>query len=327
MDSRIFHSALLRERGAGQITLASLLASTGEASMLLSAMNAALWTVMPLATPRDLHAMGLASQRLRSLMSPAEERAAHVCAKARALQELPFGYDFRLRTLGMDALKEALAVLRPMRPLRRRELVARDAGFAPTEEESWCFRSKSELFELVAAGRLACKAVRQGSPSGSIPVLLLAATLRPDKETLGEALCTLPVAAEWTDGPAADPLQLGLQLKLSTATGADADLEFVSGGWSEWAETWSFQDETLEATLAIAVQLPEGGNALLVWRNGNACHEYDGHPCNSTIAKVVKALNEAHAGLRAVVCLAEVKWNKAPPPWCPQEIQQLDASA
>eukprot|EP00442_Polarella_glacialis_P014577 CAMPEP_0115054452 /NCGR_PEP_ID=MMETSP0227-20121206/4097_1 /TAXON_ID=89957 /ORGANISM="Polarella glacialis, Strain CCMP 1383" /LENGTH=81 /DNA_ID=CAMNT_0002438919 /DNA_START=32 /DNA_END=274 /DNA_ORIENTATION=- len=75
---------------------------------------------------------------------------------------------------------------------------------------------------------------------------------------------TAPVGIEWAEGPAADPLQLGVQLRLHEPGGAPTlAVELTSGGWSDWAESWSLLDGTLQVAAAVAVALPGEGHILL----------------------------------------------------------------
>ena len=55
-----------------------------------------------------------------------------------------------------------------------------------------------------------------------------------------------PLAFEWAEGPAADPLQLAVTLEPGRLR-----LEMSSGGWSEWSRSWSLEEETLDVELSI----------------------------------------------------------------------------
>ncbi|CAE8599629.1 unnamed protein product [Polarella glacialis] len=121
--------------------------------------------------------------------------------------------------------------------------------------------------------------------SGAFQPLLLGTTLRladlseREAAAAGEAItvtttrttttpttmwATAPVGIEWAEGPAADPLQLGVQLRLHEPGGAPTlAVELTSGGWSDWAESWSLLDGTLQVAAAVAVALPGEGHILL----------------------------------------------------------------
>merc|ERR1711879_998672 len=101
---------------------------------------------------------------------------------------------------------------------------------------------------------------------------------------------------EWIDGPAADPLQLGLRLVIGLGNDVDVDLEVVSGGWSPWADTWALRDETLEARVTIVAALPDG-ERVLVSRQPHDFMEKGGVPSASIRAwkngECLGALREA----------------------------------
>merc|ERR1712100_511140 len=138
--------------------------------------------------------------------------------------------------------------LSTLRLLRLRERVGRgsDGGWAPTDQDVWRFHSHTELHSAIDSMRHAGRLFTEFVDS---PPLLLGLTLRRDisqpvtdtnvaaDAPVSETLWTAPVGLEWVEGPAADPLQLGLRLGLGPGSRAEIDLEFVSGGWSEWAVT------------------------------------------------------------------------------------------
>ena len=229
---------------------------------------------------------------------------------AKELRSLPLGFGFPLdplaAALGPEALQRALEVLRPLQPLRRRELVGEGAGWAPTDEEPWTLRSWAEVDAVAAAARAAAAgALLQGRRR---PPLLLGAVLRAGSER-GGVLSTSPVGLEWADGPAADALQLGLSLTLGPGEAdAELDLELTSGGWSPWAETWALRDGSLEARVAVAVALP--GGPCLIARGMGA--DAGGHgaraDCDAAAAAALRATLAGPEGVRAVVCIGGLCW-------------------
>jgi len=291
---------------------------------MMPALSDTIWAVVPLASPRSLQALSATSSAVSSIMAPAQKHAAHLGSLVRELSALPFSYNFRLPVLGSEALAELLPILRPLRLLRRRELVGIGAGFVPTEADAWSFQSGAELQRFVAAVR----AARAGIKRGLQPALLLGATLRLGSEqTASGPLATTSVGVEWAEGPAADPLQLGLRLVLGPGDRAEVDLELGSGGWSPWAETWSLRDGTLGARIAVAAPLPGGDQALLRQEPSDPQADAEGEqrPCEAEGVEVLRnALVEAgEAGVRAIICISGLCWRKEAPVWCPPEVQRV----
>jgi len=258
--------------------------------------------------------MSATSPDVYSILSPVSERSALVRKVVHDLCELSLEFDFNVASLELDALQQALALFRRTRPMRWRECIAREAGWAPTESDTWRFGTSAEFAALVGAGRSALRKGARG-PTAS-PKLLFGTTLRLGIGEAPGAVCTAPVGFEWVDGPAADPLQLGLRIEFCPAQGlATLDLELVSGGWSEWAETWSTRDGSLEAAVSVVVPV-RGRNVELSWALGKAVSQ-----C-ADIDDLVRALGEAD-GLRAMMCISELSWRAEPPAWCPREIGVL----
>lgn len=254
---------------------------------------------------------------LTSMMVPARERAERTGSLARELCQLPFTYIFHVPQLGSEVLSSLLPALRPLQLLRRRELVGHGAGFAPTDMEDWTFHSGVELQRYAAAARLA----RSSLQLGLKPSMLLGATLRLASEhVIDGALATSSVGLEWVDGPAADPLQLGLCLLLGPGEEAKVDLELGSGAWTPWAETWALRDGTLRASIAVVAPLPDGKQAIL--KQGLA--DGSGHCEALGVGALRDALAEiGEAGLRVAICLTGLRWCKEAPAWCPLEVLRV----
>mmetsp|Transcript_142083 Transcript_142083/g.247620 ORF Transcript_142083/g.247620 Transcript_142083/m.247620 type:complete len:320 (-) Transcript_142083:26-985(-) len=307
IDRRGFRNSSKRQANEGVLSV-------------LPVLGGAIWQVMPLISPRSAQALSISSTAIKSLLAPASERAARTAQLERELRSLPFDYKFALHLLGPQVLRRALSLLAPLQPLKRRELAGRDAGWVPTEGEHWCFHSHSELEAITAAVHLAA---RDAGPSP----LLLSATMRLDYEqTTAGPLWTAPVGLEWAGGPAADPLQLGLRVGIGPGDHAEIDLEFVSGGWSPWAETWTLNDGTLVARVTVIIAIP--GREPVIIKKGvsspEVAQDFGRRSCDAEGLEAVKeALAAAGAeGVRAVVCLGALDWQKDPPVWCPEEVQR-----
>ncbi|CAK0812272.1 unnamed protein product [Prorocentrum cordatum] len=301
-------------------------ASEPPPSAAIAALGDAAWTVTSLMSPRSAKALELVSPTVHALLLPACQRVACAAELARQLRALPCSFGFPLRHLGPEVLREALAALRPLRPLRRRELVGHDAGWAPTEQEPWHFRSPAELQAFAACARAAAAGARRGQE----PVLLLGAVLRrgaaaAEAEEGLERLAVLPQGLEWAEGPGADPLQLGLRLSLGPGDHAEVDLELGSGGWSPWAETWSLRDGTLGARICVAAELPGGGRAV-IRRAGGSLGAPDACCFDEGVAALQDALRWVD-GIRAAVCVSSLAWGKDAPPWCPPAVLRVTAAA
>lgn len=322
-DRRLFSKASWQEH----IHNAGLLLDTTLPSML----SAALWNVAPLLSPRAAHSLGLASPAVNVLLSPASEQAKLVRQITRDLQSLPFTFDFPLPSMSPKALKDMLSSLRPIRPLRKRELVGRDAGWVPTESEPWCFQSQEELLKIAEAERVARRRVSHLPASGPV---LFGATLRiDDSQILDGPLWTSPVGVEWAYGPAADPLQLGLRLGFQSGS-VEIGLDIESGGWSPWAEQWSLVEGTLSASIVVVVPLLDGEMAIVrrdINNEDARMVEADGEDmvdCRACEVQGGAALREAlltcgTEGIRAVICIGSLRWKKDPPEWCPAELQRV----
>lgn len=309
--------------------------SGGEKSVdiaIPAVLSAAVWNVLPLLSPRAAQSLSITAPALHSLLTPASERAKLTGQIARQLRTLPFDFDFPLPVMSPKVLQETLRALRPMRPLRRRDLVGRDAGYAPTDSETWCFRSEAELMAVVKAGDLARQGTRkQMSKSGP---LLFGTTLRLDgAQTLEGPLWTSSVGLEWAYGPTADPLQLGLRLGLHADGRAEIDLDIGSGGWSPWEEHWTLREGTLTASMVVVAALPTGETATIRTEIVRETGHFEvGEECQSNAwaceIQNLPALRQAFVsagdeGIRAVTSIGSIRWEKDPPEWCPEEVQEL----
>ena len=197
----------------------------GASGALLPALGDALWTVAAVAAPRDLQRLAHVSPAVNVLLSPVAERTARISELTRSLNCLPVQFGFPLASLGQKWLEEALARFSTLKLLRWREKAGELAGWVPTEEDRWPALSREALLCAMAA-------VRAAKPENR---LLFAAVLRlqPLAEAEGERLerteiWTAPLAFEWADGPAADPLQMALQLGFLEGE-ARLNLEMISG--------------------------------------------------------------------------------------------------
>jgi len=211
-----------------------------------------------------------------------------------------------------------------VRLLRRREIVAvSEEGWAPTFEESWHFSSASDLSELVHASRLALRTGRCNNPR--MPALTLGLVLRHEDDRADGSLLTSAMGTEWVDGPAADPLQLGLRLTLGPSGRSQASLQFVSGGWSEWAESWSTADGSLGASMVLAAPLPGGQTVLL--RPDLSGEETCGDVSvpDENVEALISQLRSNTGGVRAIVVLTQLRWLKERPAWCPDAIHRVQA--
>lgn len=260
------------------------------------------------------------------MLVPACEREAKVRGLTKEMQALPFSYRFPLQPLGFEALAESLLLLKSLRLLRRRDLVGLGAGWAPTDDEEWGFQSGADLERFIWAAQTAKVKAQQGRQP---PVLLMAAILRVAGEQLVSGpLATASLGVEWVNGPAADPLQLGIRLLLGPGERAEVDLELCSGGWSPWSETWALHDGTLAARVAVVAPLPGEGTALICCNH----HSDTSHEANTEHSSCevdnIDLLKETLAaagdtGIHAAVAVGGVAWGKDGPPWCPPEVRRL----
>ena len=207
---------------------------------LLPALGDALWTVAAVAAPKDLRRLAHVSPAVNALLSPVAERTARISELTRSLNCLPVQFAFPLANLGQKWLEEALAQFSVLKLLRWREKAGQLAGWVPTEEDRWpALRSRAALLGAMAA-------VQAAKPENR---LLFAAVLRlqpwegqmQETQETQDALVeererserseikTAPLAFEWADGPAADPLQMALQLHFLGDNEARLNLEMISG--------------------------------------------------------------------------------------------------
>jgi len=303
------------------------------------ALGDALWTLVPLVSPRCTRVLSVASPTLRSLISPAKEQAARAEQFARELSALWY-FDWGFEPLHLDGrlLEEAHTLLSPLRLLRLRERVGRgiEGGWAPTEQDIWRLRSPAELHQVLEAAHQ----VRGLFSECAVALpLLLGMTLRReisqarvdgnagvDVPVVGP-LWTAPVGLEWVDGPAADPLQLGLRLGLGPGSKLEIDLELISGGWSEWSASWAASDGSLGAHVALVAILPGGSLVSIVQVFPNAGNGGQSICPADCVASLVAALSEGSEGIRMVIGLGNLRWHHGSPPWCPPEVQDILASA
>merc|ERR1719215_966828 len=203
----------------------------------------------PHISSQQLRELSFASVGVLTALVPASRRAARAEELAGELRRLPFEFDFDLQSLGPEALEEVVSVLRALRLMRRREIVGHGAGWAPTEDETWRFKCWEDVGTLLSAAKTARSLVQR---EGGQPALLLAGVLRQAPAQFSDGpLLTASMGLEWVEGPAADPLQLGIHLALGCQSAeANIELELGSGGWSPWAETWALSDRTMEAQVA-----------------------------------------------------------------------------
>ncbi|CAJ1367082.1 unnamed protein product, partial [Effrenium voratum] len=175
--------------------------------------------------------------------------------------------------------------------------------------------SKSQLAAVVAAARLAG------------PGLLFGATLRWE-EGEGEPEATKPLAFEWAEGPAADPLQLALKLRLKEEM--CLQLEVTSGGWSDWSETWSLEDGSLEASLCLALALPGEGHVVLRQsKQRGSCEAVPGGRGRShaETAELLRRHLTAGDGVLAVLGVSSLRYRNSDgsaPCWRPRELRRLE---
>lgn len=306
------------------------------------ALNDGVWMFAPMASPSDMRALSLACPALRAVLLPASERAQRSRDLARQLQKLPFEFAFPLPRLGPEVLKETLSALLPLRQLRRREFVGCGAGWAPTDMEHWCFQTSAEMASLVASADAAAVAAGAGAAAvarrGGRTALLFGAVLRAVDADENEPVpagqvVTAPVGVEWAEGPAADPLQLGLSLVLGPGDEAIIDLELASGGWSPWSESWALSDGTLAARVAVAASLP-GGHRFSVLSTptssgvdapGAQAPDGEATRCQAEGVVAFRAALAAagSAGVRVAVCIGGLGWRKEAPAWCPPEVRRV----
>jgi len=293
---------------------------------LASALGDATWAIAPLLSAVDTNALSFVSLGVRSLLVPACERVAQVRGMTKELQALPFSYRFPLQQLGLEVLAETLLLLKSLRLLRRRDLVGLGAGWAPTDDEEWGFHSSADLENFIWAAQTAKV---KAQPTRQPPVLLMAAVLRVAGEQLVTGpLATASVGVEWVNGPAADPLQLGIRLLLGPGERAEVDLELSSGGWSPWSETWALHDGTLTARVAVAAPLPGGGVAQIRCNHHSNTSQEANPEFGSCEVENVNLLRETLAaagdtGIHAVLAIGGIAWGKDGPPWCPPEVRRL----
>ena len=178
---------------------------------LLPALGDALWTVAAVAAPRDLRRLAHVSQAVNALLSPVAERTRRISELTRSLDTLPVQFAFPPASLGQKWLEEALAQFSALKLLRWREKAGQLAGWVPTVEDHWpAFHSRAALLHAMAA-------VQAAKSDGDH--LLFAAVLRLqplEGQEAPEETRTAPLAFEWADGPAADPLQVALDWMLPT---------------------------------------------------------------------------------------------------------------
>merc|ERR1712232_182613 len=119
---------------------------------------------------------------------------------------------------------------------------------------------------------------------------------------------------------------------------ARIDLEIISGGWSDWAESWTSRDSTLHVDCSLAVPLPDSKHVLLVRQESTSssavvtCHTLCGTVVSNVNASGVVAmpvatleralLESGDDGMHAIVCISELSWPQGTSPiaWCPPEI-------
>lgn len=309
----------------------------------------ALSAALPFLDSADARRLSRASPTTKALLQPATRRAERASRLARKLHGLPFNYGFALQGLGPQPLTDALAVLRILQPLRRRDRVGEDGGWVPTEEDPWWFQSQAELGTIASAGRLALQGIGV-SGTDVEDTLVLGATLRAHAPEGGAALAgtlwTEPMGVEWANGPAADPLQLGLKLGLGPGENAFVDLELTSGGWSPWAETWALRDGTLAGRVSVAAVFRDGGEVRITkglsrWSgnpgstartadldpgggDADGSDDVEGYACQASSEGACQLrealLNAQDAGVRVVICIRALQWRKCPPVWCPPEV-------
>jgi len=263
---------------------------------------------------------------------PASERAKLAGEFARELRALPFQFVFPLHSVGPKQLAEMLKVLRSIRPLRRRDIVGQDAGWVPTDTDAWCFRSEEELAAVAAAWNAARQGTVLRSRSGP---LLLGTTLHVGGEQrLDGPLWTASVGVEWAYGPAADPLQLGLRLGLHCDGRVEVDLDIGSGGWSPWAEHWALLEDTLTARIAIVSTLPNGEMSIIRTEiaeetqpdlGEGGTDRLGGWACEIQGCEALRhaLVNAGEEGVRTVISIGSIRWQKDPPEWCPAEVRNL----
>mmetsp|Transcript_20779 Transcript_20779/g.45754 ORF Transcript_20779/g.45754 Transcript_20779/m.45754 type:complete len:313 (+) Transcript_20779:70-1008(+) len=294
------------------------------AAALLRALNSSMWNITLLLSDGSIQAFGATSRGVHDCVLPASKHLTWRDQLQNKIGSLPFEFDFPLKPLEGQILQEMQALLTRLQLLRRRERAGVQAGWAPTLQECWRFQSSSELQELAATARSLTQDARK---AGGVRTLLFGATLRADPDRSQERLCsTMPVGLEWVDGPAADALQLGLTLSLGSE--AEVELEFTSGGWSDWAETWSLREGSLDACVIIAAL--QGGSARSIVRRprggingaaGTLADLLEEGTASSSLKELL--LTAGTEGIHAAVCIGGISWLKEPPPWCPWQIQQL----
>jgi hypothetical protein len=272
---------------------------------------------------------------MRALLTPASERSKLAGQYARELLALPFDFSLSLHSLGPKVLAETLMALRPMKLMKRRDLVGQGAGWAPTEAETWCFNSEKDLRTVIEARQVATRGnLRSSSP------LLFCTCLKVDaSQQLAGLLWTSSVGTEWAYGPAADPLQLGLRLGFQDEGQVKIDLDIGSGAWTPWAEHWTFEEDTLTACVSIAAALPDGSMSVIRTKISEESHsELQGGDAASQGAGCLQGwasetqgsellrqalVSEGAAGIRTIVSISSICWRKEPPEWCPEEVQRV----
>jgi len=274
------------------------------------ALNDALWAVAAVASPRSLRCLSHTSPSLHALLVPVAERTARMSELSRALAALPLHFHFPLPTVSHEWLLEAVQHFSKMKILRWREKAGELAGWVPTEEDLWQLPSRQVLMSILTCAKWALERVAPAKP------MLFGATLRPSPLLPGREggeVVFAPLAFEWAEGPAADPLQFALQL--SVGEEVKLRVEMISGGWSDWAETWSLEEGTLQVELSLAISGQDGSRHLML-------HQKLGAKC----LEVVGGLElPAPAKLFAVVCLSALRWGAEAPPWRPRELRRLES--
>eukprot|EP00928_Gymnodinium_smaydae_P045429 TRINITY_DN30281_c0_g1_i2.p1 TRINITY_DN30281_c0_g1~~TRINITY_DN30281_c0_g1_i2.p1 ORF type:complete len:365 (+),score=74.58 TRINITY_DN30281_c0_g1_i2:38-1096(+) len=308
-------------------------------ALLLPALSDAACLVASLVSPRTIGALDIASRAICDVLSPASAQIVRKGRLVRHLKKYPFVFDFALNSLNERQLDAALGILAGLRLLRRREHAGHGAGLVPTELDPWHVQSAADLTNIVTSARTVLQQARR---LASGRALLLGSTMRAETISLA-SLTTAPVGFEWVDGPAADPLQLGITLRcgeMETAevvaddtspgagrngsAGVQLDLEMTSGGWSEWAETWSLADGSLDLAVVVAV-LTQAGTIFVEKPLGAAAFRpIAGLSSEASMSALHSAfVNAGEHGLHVLVGIGTLSWRGSAPAWCPAEISQL----
>ncbi|CAK8992457.1 unnamed protein product [Durusdinium trenchii] len=283
-------------------------------------------------SPRSLACLGRVAPALRRALEPLAERRAKMARLREALARLPVQFHFPLHGDAslLEDLDEALRHFATLKVLRWRQKAGQAAGWVPTEEEMWQVSSRGALRSLLTSSQsllsLAspCRAesLAATAASGAASALLFAATLRRSEH--GDSLA--PLAFEWACGPAADPLQLALALHLGDH-GPTLQVEMISGGWSEWSQTWSLEDGSLDLALGLAWDGDQGPIILHHRLGAKGIPEIAGHTeRHLELAHGIRTIPQLSDGqkLSAVVCVSAIRWCAEAPPWRPREIRRIE---